>query len=290
VRALCAGFAAAGALALAGCGGGGDPETPSEPPAELLRTAIENPAQSGESRIVFATQLEGDSLLAGDAGATLDGPFALDQAGGLPSFDLALDGEVAGFGVDGQLVSTGDDAFVVFFGQNYRVGTGRVASIEQQLASAGAGGGAAGLGLDVASWFEQPRYAGSEEVAGTETERIEGTLDGAAAAEDLSALAASLGAPALIEALAAGAGPGPIEAWVAYDDKTIRRLRVQFPFTVPPAQRASALGVGSGDVSFEAEISDVGAEVAVEPPPGGGFRPVEQLIARLQGLASLAGL
>jgi hypothetical protein len=290
VRALLAGIAAAGALALGACGGGGDPETPSEPPEELLRTAIENPAQSGESRVVFDTQLEGDSLLAGEVGATLDGPFALDEAGGLPSFDLALDGEAAGFGVDGELVSTGDDAFVVFFGENYRVGTARVASIEQQLASAGAGGGAAGLGLDVASWFEQPRYAGTEEVAGTETERIEGTLDSAAAAADLGALASSLGAPPLLEALAAGAGPGPIEAWVAYDDKTIRRLRVQFPFTVPPAQRESALGVDSGAVTFEAEISDVGAEVSVEPPPGGGFQPVEELIARLQSLASLAGV
>jgi hypothetical protein len=276
-------LALAAPLLLGACGGGGH-ETPSEPPTELLRQAVAAPAPSGEAGIELDAQLEGDTLLAGATTVDLDGPFALADAG-LAEFDLAYDAEVAGFGVDGELVSTGDDAFVVFFGENYRVGPARVAQIEGRLEARGGG-----LGLDLVSWFRDPRYAGEEEVAGTATERIEATLDGAAAGRDIAALARALGAPPLVGALAAGAGEGPAEAWVAYDDDTIRRIRVQFPFTVPPAQRLAARGITGGVVDLEAEISDVGAEVEVEPPPGGGFQPIEQLTRRLADLASLGGL
>lgn len=271
-------------LALGSCGGDGERDPPSEPPAELLATALANPAQSGVSQIQLDLGIEGDSLLSGPSSVELSGPFALDQAGGLPRFDLALDAGVAGFGIDGELISTGDDAFVVFFGENYRVGPERVAAVQEQLRSPAA------TGLRIDRWFEGPRYAGAEEVAGTETERIEGTLNGAAAARDLSALARALGAPALVEALGAGARSGPVEAWVAFDDKTIRRIRLQFPFTVPPQQRAEASGITGGTVSLDAEISDVGSDSAIEPPPGGGFQPIEDLLEQLGDLASLGGL
>jgi hypothetical protein len=276
------------AIALSACGGGSDPEQPSESPEELLREAVANPATSGEAEIDVDATLEGDSLLAGPMGAELEGPFALHEAGGLPSLDLELDADVAGFGVDGELVSTGDDAFVVFFGENYRVGAARVAELERGLLAARDEGGPPSLGLEVDKWFSDARYAGSEEVGGTETERIEGTLDSRAAAQDLSGLMAGLGAPPLIRELAAGAGDGPVDAWVAYDDHTVRRLRAQFPFTVPPARQAEAGGISGGAVTLDAEISDVGADVTVEPPEGGGFQPIEQLIERLRSLAGLA--
>jgi hypothetical protein len=274
---------------LAGCGGGdSDHEPPSESPEELLREAVANPATSGEAEIDVDATLKGDSLLVGATGAELEGPFALDGAGGVPSFDFELDAEVAGFGVDGELASTGEDAFVVFFGENYRVGADRVAELERGLLAARDEGGPPSLALEVDKWFSDPRYAGSEEVGGTETERIEGTLDSGAAAQDLSGLMAALGAPPLFRELAAGAGDGPVEAWVAYDDHTLRRLRAQFPFTVPPARQVEAGGISGGAVTLDAEISDVGADVSVEPPEGGGFQPIEQLISRLQSLAGLA--
>jgi hypothetical protein len=246
-----------------------------------------DPVDSGQAQIELDLMLQGNSLLAGPSRIALDGPFVLDEVG-LPRFDLALDAEVAGFGIDGALVSTGEDAFVVFFGENYRVGAERFAAIEAQLAGAGGAGG--GLGLDVASWFEQPRYAGEEEVGGTETERIEATLRSEAVAKDLAGVAGALGAPALVQALAAGAESGPVDASVAFDDGTIRRLRAQFPFTVPVAQRASTSGITGGSVALEAEISDAGSEAEIEPPSGGGFQPIEDLIRRLRDLASLGGL
>jgi len=279
--------AAAGAVMLAACGGGEDPATPSEPPAALLANAAADPATSGEAAIDVALDLQGDTLLAGAAGFDATGPFDLGDGTGVPAFDLDAEAGVAGYGLDTDVVSTGEDAYVVFFGENYRVGAERVAEAEAALAGAGKGGG---FGLDVAGWFRDPSYAGSEEVGGTETEKVEGTLDAPAAAADLSDLARAVGAPPFLSALAEGAGSGPVEAWVAYEDMTIRRLRIQFPFTIPQSQVAQARGIESGAVTIDAEISDVGADVSIEPPEGGGFKPIERLTDRIESLASLGGL
>jgi hypothetical protein len=274
-------------LAFAGCGGG-DPDTPSEPPAELLSQAFANPAQSGVAAIDATANLEGSSLLAGTVEAHLNGAFERAADGGLPAFDLEMDAEVAGFGVDGDLVSTGEDAFVGFFGETYRVGADRVSAAEQRLAAAG---GAGGLGLDPAAWFASPRYAGAEDVEGTEAERIEAELDEAAMARDLTAAATALGAPPVLGAIASGAQPGgEVEAWIAYEDDTMRRLRVSFPFVVPAAQRVAASGISGGTAELGVELSSVGEEVEIENPAGGGYQPIEQLIGRLQDLASLGGL
>lgn len=263
-------------VALAGCGGDSDREPPDEPPAELLRTAAANRVTSGEADLSFEAELEGDSSLAGDLGAEASGPFRF------PAFDFQLDAEAAGFGFDGEVTYTGEDLFVVFFGENYRAGPELAAGLEDRLSAAS--------GLDVAAWFRNPRYAGAEDVGGAETQRIEGGLDSRAAAQDLAALARSLGAPAPIEALAAGAGQGAAEAWVAYEDDTVRRVRAEFPFEVPPRAAAAAYGVTSGTVRLDAQISDAGAEAEISAPEGGGFQPLGQLIERLRDLASLGGL
>ncbi len=269
---------------LIGCGG---PETPSEPPEELLREAAENAPSSGEAAIAVEAELEGDSLLAGDARLELEGPFERPAGGEAPRFDLALDAELAGLGVDGALISTGDDAFVVFFGESYRLGEERFAQLERRLRAAAARG--EDFGLDPIGWLEGPRYAGEDEVGGVATERIEATVRGDLVLRDLAELATGVGGLPALDALR-GVGGGAAEVWVAYEDRTIRRLRLRFPFTVPAGLRALTGGVSGGALTMDAEVSNLGAEVEIEPPAGGGFQPIDQLLRRLGDLASLGGL
>lgn len=281
--------ALAATVALSACGGGDeDHPTPTEPPAELLRQAAANPAQSGNADINLDMNLEGSSLLAGPVSGSAVGPFERGDDGSLPSFDFDVNGEVAGFGLDAELVSTGDDGYVVFFGENYRAGPEVTAQAQAALDSGTAAGG--GLGLDVASWIRDPRYGGSEEAGGTDTERIEGTLDKAAISRDLTRIAAAVGAPPLLEVIARSVGSGPVAAFVSYDDPDIRGVEVEFPFTVPPELEAEARGITGGTVSLDAEVSDVGEDVTIEPPEGGGFQPLTDLIERLRDLAALGGL
>jgi hypothetical protein len=280
-RTRCAALAATAAIFAAGCGD--EPESPDEPPAELLREAAANPVASGEVAIELDLELDGESLLAGPSSVDAEGPFERGE-GALPRFALSGDAEVGGFGIEGAVVSTGDDAFVDFFGELYRVGPERIAEVERRLGASG------GLGLDVSGWIGDPAYGEIESVGGADAQAIEGTLQTEAAVGELATLAEAVGAPALVRALAEGARPGPVEAWVALDDTTLRRIRVQFPFTVPPELLAAARGIRGGEVTLEAEVSDAGAEVEISPPPGGGFKPIESLISELRGLARLGGL
>jgi len=284
---LVAAALATSALALASCGGDGEPEPPREPPAELLRTAAANPPASGEAELALDAVLEGDSLLAGRAGVALQGTFARRPGGGLARFDLALDGELAGFGVDGAVVSTGEDVYVVFFGENYRLGPERAEALERSLDDASPQG-IAGLGLLFADWLRDPRYGEVEEIAGEHAVRIEGRLDAAAMAEDLGQLGASLGAPSLLAELAAGARSGPAEAWIGLDSHALLGVRAQFPFRVPAERRAATGGVESGVAVLESRVTKTGITPSFEPPPGGGFQPIDDLTGRLQSLAGLA--
>jgi hypothetical protein len=286
-RSAFAALAAAVAL-LAACGEEDPPSTPDEPPAELLAAALDNPPSSGQVDLDGEVELDGESLIAGGVTVDAGGPFAAAARGELPRFALAGEAEVAPFGVDGELISTGIDAFVVFFGENYQVGEERIAEAGARWTDFAAQSGP--IGAQAASWFVSPRYGDAEEVDGTDVQRIDAELDGARAGADIAAIARAAGAPALVEALAAGAGEGTAQAWVAFDDQTLRKLRIEFPFTVPRAVQASAAGVRGGTASFEIELSDLGEEVDIEPPPGGGFQPVEQLIDRIMSFASLGGL
>jgi hypothetical protein len=281
-RAAAAAILAALLTATAGCGDG-EPETPDESPAELLRAAAANPVASGEAEVDLALELDGDSLLAGPADVSGGGPFERGE-GALPRFALEGDAEVAGFGIEGAVISTGDDAFVDFFGELYRVGPERIAEIERRL------GGSGGLGLDVAGWIAEPSYGEIESVAGADAQEVSGTLRTEAAAAELAALAEAVGAPPLVAAIAEGADEGTAEAWIAFEDTTVRRLRVRFPFAVPPPLLTATRGVSGGTVDLEVEVSDVGADVEIEPPRGGGFKPIESLIEELRGLARLGGL
>jgi hypothetical protein len=277
-----AGLPALGLAFLASCGGE-DPQPPDERPAALLRQAAAQPPSSGDAEIAVDVVLEGDSLLAGPANLALSGPFALDPSGGLPRFDFEMDAEVAGFGVEGSLVSTGDDAFVVFFGENYRVGPERTAELEEALrATAGRGDT-----LRFDEWIRDPRYEEVDEVGGADAVRIAGVANPEAAIGDLAGVARTLGVPTeLLERAELLAGPA--EAWVALDDRVLRRVRVQLAFSVPAPLRPQVSGLEAGALTLEAEVSDVGAEVTVEPPPGGGFQPIEDLTDRIAGLAGLA--
>jgi hypothetical protein len=275
------------AALLAACGGDDPPPTPDEPPAELLSAAFGNPPASGQLDLEAEVALDGESLIAEGVAVDARGPFAAAAQGELPRFALTGEAEVPPFGVDGELISTGTDAFVVFFGENYRVGQERSAEAAARWTDFAAQSGP--LGSQAASWFVSPRYGDAEEVDGTDTQRIDAKLDGAKAGADIAAIARAAGAPAFVETLAAGAGEGTAQAWVAFDDRTLSRLHVEFPFTVPRAAQTSAAGVRGGAVSFQVELSDLGEEVEIEPPQGGGFQPIDQLIDRIMSFAGLGG-
>jgi hypothetical protein len=260
--------AALACAALAGCGED-DPASPDVPPPQLLEAALAKPVSSGEVQIDASIQLDDSSLLSDPATVELDGPFALRGAA-VPRFDLDFDAEVAGYGAEGKLISDGNDGYVVFFGENYRLGTDHIDTADAAVRFAAQ----EGLRFDPADWIADPRYDGTEEVGGESAHRIEGRLRVAPLRQDLldTSLSLSLGSPA---AVAERLRSGTVTALVAAGDGTLRGLSLGLELA------------GPGHVDLAMRLSDIGSEQEIERPEGGGFQPVEELLARFERLAGI---
>lgn len=247
VVALCAG------LGLTSCGGG---EERRQVDAEaLLDSAFSHPISSAVTSIDLAAGAAAVPSLSVPVTLSLDGPYVSGGGVGIPSADWELEAEVAGFGVDGELVSTGDNIFLSVFGDNYQVGRPAVEARRQVLSDPG---------LDPRSWFGPATYEGDEEVEGTATARIDAPLRGAQLAADLESLGGSLGLPSV----RAPAERGTIQAWIGIDDGIVRELRVD----------------AGEDLAMDVVLTEVGEPQEITIPAGGGFKPIEELLSSLQEL------
>jgi hypothetical protein len=237
-----------------GCGG--DEEESRKVDAEaLLDSAFSHPIASAVASIDLVAGAESVPSLSVPVSVSLDGPYVSGGGGRIPSADWELEAEVAGFGVDGELVSTGDNVYLSVFGDNYQVGRAAVEARRQTLADPG---------LDPRSWFGPATYDGDEEVEGIATARIDAPLRTARLAADLEGLGGRLGLPSVRPP----AGPGTIQAWIGIDDGIVRGLRID----------------AGEDLAVELVLSEVGEPQEITIPAGGGFKPIGDLLSSLQDL------
>src|SRR2546423_1230613 len=122
---------AAALVGLAGCGGGGN----SNEAKALIDKAFRHPIRSANLTIAAQANLSGVSSLQQPINLKVTGPYQSNGNGKLPSLQWQLSFQGGGQAVSAGLISTGDDAFVNFQGQNYEVGKDLVAQINRQLAS-----------------------------------------------------------------------------------------------------------------------------------------------------------
>lgn len=243
-----------GGLGIASCGGGGD--DPRRVDAEaLLDSAFSHPVSSAVASIQFVAGAEAVPSLSVPVSLSLDGPYISGGGVRIPSADWELDAEVAGFGVEGELVSTGDNVYLSVFGDNYQLGRATVAARRQALSDAG---------LDPRSWFGPATYEGDEEVEGTATARIDAPLRGARLAADLEGLGGRLGLPLVRPPIERGT----IQAWIGIDDGLVRELRIE----------------AGADLAADVVLSEVGEPQEITIPAGGGFKPIGDLLSSLQEL------
>lgn len=250
------GIALAALCAAVGPAACGEADERREVNAEaLLDSAFAQPPASATTKIEAAAAAGALPALPASATLSLDGPYVSGGGVGVPSFDWAVEAEIAGFGVEGELVSTGDNVYLSIFGDNYQVGRGEVEARAEALANPE---------IEPRSWFGPARYVGDEEVEGTQTARIDAPLRGARFAADLEQLAARLGLPPLRPAVEGGTA----RAWIGIDDELLRELRVE----------------AGEELAVDVVLSDLGEPQEITIPPGGGFKPLGELLSSLQEL------
>jgi hypothetical protein len=253
----------------AGCGGS-DHKTVN--PEAMLDAAAAHPITSAQTEIDLGVQVRGVSRLSGPLSLRLEGPYVSGAGRQIPKFDWRMKASALGFPVGGSLVSTGTNAYLSVFGDNYEVGTDAVAAANDRIAAAST--------IHPRSWFGPARVDGQGNEGGVDCERITAPLRGDVMARDVAPLAAALG---LSEAPSVS---GTARACVGFDDRVLHELEVRAVLGVPPADQASLGGASSIAMDLDLVISDVGEPQKITIPAGGGFRPIRDLALQLNDLGA----
>lgn len=258
---------------LAGCGGGDGSDAPLVNPDALLDSAAAHPVKSADIEGEAKLTLDGSSVLSQPVTFRVEGPYVGGGGLRIPSFDWKFAVKVLGFGVSGKLVSTGQNVFVSPFGDNYEVGRGTIAAVNQRVAASS---------FHARDLFGTARNEGNEEVNGVATQHVNAELDGKTVAAALHPLREALGLTHV------PAPMGRIEAWIGLDDRTVHRLRLDADFGIAPEDRAGLGGARGGNLRAEVTLDDINEPQSVQVPGGGGYKPIGNLLLTLQDLGAFA--
>jgi hypothetical protein len=235
----------------------------------MLDAAAAHPITSAETEIDLHLQVEGVPRLSAPLGLRLEGPYVSGGGARIPSFDWRLSASALGFPVGGRVVSTGTNAYLSLYGDNYEVGTDAVAAANQRVGQ---------LGLHPRTWFGRAHIAGDGHEGGTDCERVSAPLRGDAMARDLAPLASDLG---LLEPPAIS---GTAKACIGYDDRVFHEFAVDALLAIPTVDQSRLGGASSIRVDLDVVNSDVGKAQQISAPGGGGYRPIRDLALTLNDL------
>jgi hypothetical protein len=270
-------------VAVAGCGQDGTGSGAGGDPRKLLADAFDNEVVRATVDMKLELRLEGGDLLKGPFRLTLKGPYA-DNGDRLPSFDWDVAVAQSGFGLSGGLVSTGDNVWVRFRGESYEVGEELVAQLNRYLereAGRERHGTLRSLGIDASRWIRTPELAGGGEVGGAEVTKVSGDVDVVRVVEDF--LSVSSGAfdlgPAERRDIERAVEKAEAEVYVADEDHTMRRLRLEVEFDVPESRRAALGGLEAGRLVFDSSTTDVGEKQEIHAPKDA--KPLDELLGEL---------
>jgi hypothetical protein len=290
--------AAAGAVALSSCGGGGN----SADAEKQLNQAFKTKVDSADLKIAAEVKVNGSSALSKPIRIEASGPFRQNK-GKLPSLDIGLNiSPGGGQTVQTGFLSTGDRSFVKFQDVYYEQPQSQVEQANRQIAAnQGNRSSLKSLGLDPRSWLKDAKEEGDEEVAGTSTKHVSGKLDVQNLLRDVNdfiersgkTLGATTGrlpqqlSQSDIDKVSEIVKDPNFDVYVAKSDHTIRRIAARVELEVPEKDRAAVGGLKGGTLDFSVELSKVNGNQRVVAPARA--RPLSDLTNTL-GAGALGGL
>jgi len=292
---LFAAFALAAAL-LAACGGKSSSDV-----KQTLDKGFSTPIKSAQFDLEVSLNLNGVKQLDGPVKLSVQGPYESGGSNTIPKADWDIAANAAGQNFSAGLISTGDNAWVGFQGQNYEIGKDAVGRVNQQIEQAAGSDkrkGFSQFGIDPRDWLKDARDEGSAKVDGVETDHVSATLDVGKFLDDLNKIVRQAGSGV------SGAGRTQItpsqkkqiqdvvenprfDVYVGKDDNVIRRLSADLSFKVPSDKQAELNGLKSGTLSFSIDFADVGQPQTINAPENA--KPLSELTTQLGGLSGLLG-
>jgi hypothetical protein len=283
------------AAVLAACGSGTSSNV-----TDTLDKAFSTPIKSAKINLDVTLNLDGIKQLNGPVKLSVQGPYESGGSQTIPKVDWDIAASAAGQNFSAGFISTGDNAWVAFQGQDYEVGKAAITKVNSQIKqAAGNKKGLSQFGIDARKWLKDSNDEGSEKVAGVDTNHVSAALDVAAFLDDVNQLVQKAGGsvaagsttPQLTAAdkkkIAEVVKNPRFDVYVGKADNVIRRLSADLSFNVPSAQRAQLGGLKSGTLSFSIEFSDVGKPQTITAPTSA--KPLSELTSQLGGLGSVLG-
>jgi hypothetical protein len=259
---------------VAGCGGGdgGEDLTEGLSPTEILSRSADAAAEADSFRIALEAtgQIALTDAPPGAAGL-LSGPLELSGEGPVvppdrASIDTSL--KISGLPLQVNLTRVGDDVFLGALGQDFRV-----ALPPEQVALLDLGA----LYPTLVDWTTDPAEAGREEIDGTTTVKVTGTVDPAEALADLGPV---LGIDDVDPADAqAAVRTGTVEAWVGTEDLLPRRVHL----VLDADGSAISPTVGAVEIDLTATLSAFGEGADITAPDNARELDLDQLGSLIGG-------
>src|SRR3954462_2053155 len=176
---------------LAACGGGSSADV-----KDTLAKAFSTPITSARIDLELTLKLDGVKQLNGPVKLSVQGPYETGGSQTIPKADWDIAASASGQNFSAGFVSTGDNAWIGFQGQNYEVGKAAVAQINQQIQQAAGQNknkGFSQFGIDPRDWLTDAKDEGSEKVGGVETDHVSAALDVSKFVDDLNRLVRKAG-------------------------------------------------------------------------------------------------
>jgi hypothetical protein len=317
---------------IAGCGGDDDGGSDVDPQTVIDETfSNEETVSSGDLSLSFDGSAEGDQ--GGSFEASLSGPFQgdPDNPNAIPQLDWtgSVSGEGAGQSIsyEAAVVITEDNAFVEFDGTAYEVGTEMFGQFKELAESAAAqqteaaegqsfselftqscetqlqaqGGDTAACDIDFQSWLGDLTNEGEEDIEGTESIHVSGTLDTETMIQDLVELgtavpqaSGTVPSDEEVQQVSEAITEASFDLYSGAEDRILRGL--DFNFVLDPSQIPDAEGAGveSVEAGFSMRLGGVNEEQTIEAPDDA--QPLEDLLSQfgidpsaLGGLGALGG-
>lgn len=268
---------AAGALLLAGCGGGssGSDATKGKTAQQILDESSANTEALTSYRFGVDLKATASVTGAGDLAGFLANPVEISGEGAAKDpgdFTLDLTANLGPGAIQANVTKVGGGLYASVLGQDVKLDASpqTVRSLD-----------VTGLAPAISGWITQPEIVGTEEVEGVSLVHIRGKVDEAELAADVGGLLGGLGQDGTVDPGAAGAGSdletGVVDVWVGTEDMLIHKAEAEVVSADP---LAAAPQVKALDLDLTATLSGFDAPVEVTAPTG----------ARTLSLDSITGL
>src|SRR4051794_826536 len=280
---------------LAACGSGSSADV-----KDTLDKAFSTPIHSARIDLELTLKLDGIKQLNGPVKLSVQGPYETGGNQTIPKTDWDIAASAAGQNFTAGFISTGDNAWISFQGQNYEIGKQQVAQINSQIKQSSAKNKNKGLsqfGVDARNWLTDAKDEGSAKVNGVDTDHVSAALDVGKFLGDVNQIVQKAGgstgttAPQLTPAekkqIQDVVKNPRFDVYVGKDDNVIRRLSADITFSVPSNKQSQVGGLTSGTVSFSVDFSDVGKPQTINTPTNA--KPLSELTSQLGGLGGALG-